>query len=379
MSDAFLDFVSNIQLVDHHVHGAYRANGDELRFQNALNEGNNTPVLRPGDSYDSQLGYAIRRWCSEPLGLPRHGDPEQYWARRQQLGETEVARLLLSRAGVSDWLVDTGFQSAEFTNLAEMAAASGTATHEIVRLETIAEAVIQDISTPSDYAEVFADRLAEAAKTAIAAKTVVAYRGGFDQNLAKPTATEVRDAAVRWSDSRSDTHAPRLTDITLIASGIHAALELHLPLQFHVGFGDRDLDLQDANPLLLTPFLRSAEAAKSPIMLLHCYPFEREAGYLCQSFDNVFMDIGLALMFTGARSRDLVARSLELAPFSKVLYSSDAFGPAELHFVAAALWRSAIASVIGEWIDDDDWSRQQGERVATLIGRENAQRVYSLT
>ena len=64
-------------------------------------------------------------------------------------------------------------------------------------------------------------------------------------------------------------------------------------------------------------------------MLLHCYPFEREAGYLAHAFENVYIDVGLAVNFTGSRSRDLVARSFELAPFTKILYSSDALGPAE--------------------------------------------------
>jgi len=163
-----------------------------------------------------------------------------------------------------------------------------------------------------------------------------------------------------------------------MAHGIHTAVSMKLPLQFHVGFGDRDLDLHKTNPLYLLDFLRSAEIRDTPIMLLHCYPFEREAGYLAHAFENVYIDVGLAVNFTGSRSRNLVARSFELAPFSKILYSSDAFGPAELHYLGARLWRNAITKVVGGWIDDDDWSEADARRIVQLVAHENARRVYAL-
>ena len=166
--------------------------------------------------------------------------------------------------------------------------------------------------------------------------------------------------------------------MTLIAHGIHTAVSMKLPLQFHVGFGDRDLDLHKTNPLYLLDFLRSPDVRDTPIMLLHCYPFEREAGYLAHAFENVYLDVGLAVNFTGSRSRDLVARSFELAPFTKILYSSDAFGPAELHYLGARLWRNAITKVVGGWIDDDDCSEADARRIVQLVARDNARRVYAL-
>lgn len=122
-----------------------------------------------------------------------------------------------------------------------------------------------------------------------------------------------------------------MRDRILLRFGLHQALRLGKPLQFHVGFGDRDCDLHKANPLLLLDFLR--RSADVPIVLLHCYPYEREAGYLAQAFNNVYLDGGLSVNHLGARSPAFLARLLELAPFSKILYSSDGFGPAELHFL----------------------------------------------
>ena len=136
----------------------------------------------------------------------------------------------------------------------------------------------------------------------------------------------------------------RLTDRVLLRFGLYQALRLGKPLQFHVGFGDRDCDLHRTNPLHLLDFLRNS--GDTPIMLLHCYPYEREAGYLAQAFNNVYLDGGLAINYLGARSTSFIGRLVEMAPFRKILYSSDGFGPAELHYLGARLWRNGIRDML---------------------------------
>ncbi|MDQ1595516.1 MAG: uncharacterized protein QOH40_2072 [Arthrobacter pascens] len=375
---SFADFVDHVSLVDHHVHGAFNADGDEARFQNSLNEGNNEPLTNPGDTYTTQIGLAMRRWCSGILDLPRHASPAEYWMRRSELGELEVSRRMTRAAGVSDWLIDTGLNSPDYLGPAGMADVSGGRTHEIVRLEVVAEQLITEIANPADYAEEFAQRLQNLILSAGGFKTVLAYRAGFDGDLSRPTPAAVTEAARRWKGNLGGGTKAKLTDVTLIAHGIHAAVSLKLPVQFHVGFGDRDMDLHKTNPLYLLDLLRSPDVRETPIMLLHCYPFEREAGYLAHAFENVYIDVGLAVNFTGARSRELLARSFELAPFTKILYSSDAYGPAELHYLGARLWRNAITRVIGEWIDNDDWSEADARRIVELVAHGNARRVYAL-
>jgi predicted TIM-barrel fold metal-dependent hydrolase len=82
--------------------------------------------------------------------------------------------------------------------------------------------------------------------------------------------------------------------------------------------------------------------------------------------------------YTGVRSRAIVAESLEVAPFGKVLFSSDAWGPAELHYLGAVLWRRAMVSVLGEWAESGEWSGADAVRVAQLVGAGNAKSVYRL-
>jgi predicted TIM-barrel fold metal-dependent hydrolase len=163
----------------------------------------------------------------------------------------------------------------------------------------------------------------------------------------------------------------------LLRHVIGAGLELGLPLQVHVGYGDPDLRLQRCNPLLMTDFL-AASPRDVPVMLLHCYPFHREAGYLAQVFPHVYMDVGEAVNYTGARSPAVLAESLELTPFGKTLFSSDAWGAAELHHLGAVLWRRGMASALARFVDAGEWTVADALRVATLIGRDNARRVYRL-
>ena len=366
--------VEAVPLVDHHVHGAFRADVPRARFENALNEGSTEPLPDFVSGFDSQLGFAVRRWCAPLLDLEPHAPADTYWSRRAELGEAEVTRRFLTAAGVSDWVVDTGFGAADVLSVAEIRGLTGAPTHEVVRLEAIAANVLAEGG--EQYADRFRGALSDAvARGAVGAKSVLAYRTGFDIDWAVPADAVVRHAAERWAAAGEDR---RLTEPVLIAFGIHAAVEAGLPLQLHVGFGDRDLDLHRTNPMLLLPFLRQAAVGRVPVLLLHCYPYEREAGYLAQAFGNVYLDVGLALNYLGARARALVARSYEMAPFAKVLYSSDAWGPAELHYLGARLWRTAVTGVFGEWVEAGEWSLDDARRVVDLSAQVNARRVYRI-
>ncbi|KLO32598.1 amidohydrolase family protein [Mycobacterium haemophilum] len=365
---ALAQHVGEVALIDQHVHGCWLTAGDRRRFENALNEANTEPLAEFDSGFDSQLGFAVRTHCGPILGLPKHIDPQSYWDRRRQFSEAELARLFLPAAGVSDWLIDTGIGEG-IADALELSALSGGCTHEVIRLEQVAEQAAQ---APGDYASAFKEILHRRGAAAVATKSILAYRAGFDGDLTEPSASQVAEAASRWRD----TGGVRLCDRVLLRFGLHQALRLGKPLQFHVGFGDRDCDLHKGNPLYLLDFLR--RSGDTPIVLLHCYPYEREAGYLAQAFNNVYLDGGLSVNYLGARTPAFIARLLELAPFRKILYSSDGFGPAELHFLGATLWRNGLHRVLRGFVEDGDWSEADAIRVVDLVAHDNAVRVYRL-
>ena len=315
-ADALAEWVEGLPLVDHHVHGPFRASVSRARYENALNEGSTEPLPDFVSGFDSQLGFAVRRWCAPLLDLEPHAAPDAYWERRAELGEPEVNARLLTAAGVSDWVIDTGYGADDVLSIDEMRSLTGAAVHEVVRLEAIASRLLADGA--DDFVDRFRREVTDAVRRgAVGAKSVLAYRTGFDIDWLRPSDAEVQRAADAWASAAGD--AP-LTDARLIVFGIFTAVDAGLPVQFHVGFGDRDLDLHRVNPMLLLPLLRTPEVARVPVLLLHCYPYEREAGYLAQAFGNVYLDVGLALNYAGARAPALVARSYEMAPFAKVLY-----------------------------------------------------------
>jgi predicted TIM-barrel fold metal-dependent hydrolase len=204
---------------------------------------------------------------------------------------------------------------------------------------------------------------------------VAAYRVGLDLDPGRPSDAEVTGAAVDWASGNA---TPRLADRTLIRFLLWSALDLGRPLQFHVGYGDADLDLHRCDPLLLTPFLRATAGLGVPIMLLHNYPFHRSAGYLAQVFDHVFVDVGLALSNLGTRADALLAELLELAPFGSVLFASDAFGLVELYALSTALFRHALSVFLEDGMSRKFWSVAEAERIAGLITSGNARRAYRL-
>jgi predicted TIM-barrel fold metal-dependent hydrolase len=158
----------------------------------------------------------------------------------------------------------------------------------------------------------------------------------------------------------------------------HTAVELGLPLQVHTGYGDADLSLAAADPLRLTPFLRQTQERGVPVLLLHTWPFHRHAAYLAQVFDHVFLDLGLTTHNTGALATGVLRETLEVAPFGKLLFSTDAYGLAELFLLGAVLFRRSLSQVLGELVAAGDATAADAAYVAGLVARENARRVYGL-
>ena len=367
-------------LVDHHVHGVMLAGLDRAGIEALLTE-SLVPPPAGTTAFDSQLGFAVRRWCAPLLDLEPHAPADDYVHRRQQLGVAEVARRLRTAAGVAAWLVDTGHQSGAVTTPGELAAISGNPAFQVARLESIAEQLARSGGSAASYGADMTAAIIRAAGSAgtVGFKSVAAYRCGLDFGPARPTAAQVEAAAGRWLSAVEPDQPARLNDPALIRHGIWAALDTGLPLQLHTGHGDPDSRLHRADPALLQDFLAASQHTGAPVLLLHCYPYHRQAGAMASLFPHVYLDVGEALNHVGARSATILAEALELTPFHKMLYSSDAFGLPELHYLGAAAFRRDIAAVTGAFVADGAWSATDAARVAGMIGSGNAQRVYRLT
>jgi predicted TIM-barrel fold metal-dependent hydrolase len=320
------------------------------------------------------LGLAVRRWCAPVLGLEPLAEPDVYLQRRAELGTDEVDRRLVAAAGIADFVVDTGFEPEPICSPDELADLCGAQAHEVVRLEAVGQALLAEGVAASDFGE----RLAEAltSSDAAGAKSIAAYRVGLDLPGVKPSQDELVAALGEVKPEHDGTF--RIAHPVVNGFLAWTAVEVGLPLQFHVGYGDSDVDMLDCDPLRLTGFLRATQDRGVPVLLLHNYPFHRNAGYLAQVFDHVFMDVSLTVHNTGALSRDIIRESLELVPFGKLLFASDAFGLSELYYLGARLFRVGLSGTLGRLVEAGDMTDADAERVATLIGSGNARRAYRL-
>jgi hypothetical protein len=364
-----------VPLVDHHCHGLLRDDVDRAGFEAMMTEADGPSPLGT-TLFDSLLGHAVRRWCSPVLDLPAHAEPADYLARRAALGVDEVNRRFLAGTGTTDYLVDGGFRPEPLTSAAELGALAGARTHDIVRLEVLAEDVVRAGTSAASFVDDCTAALAGRATTAVGCKSIAAYRVGLRLAGERPSDAEVGVAADHWLSYVDRTGVLRLADPVLHRFLVWLAVEQRLPVQFHVGYGDADVDLAECDPLLLTGLLRATAPAGVPILLLHNYPFHRHAGYLAQVFPHVFADVGLATHNVGFRAGAVLAEALELVPFGKFLFSSDAFGLAEHYHLGTLLFRRALSDFLGGAVAHGELTAADALHAAELIGHRNAWRVY---
>jgi predicted TIM-barrel fold metal-dependent hydrolase len=379
MTSEIIEYVDQLPLLDHHVHGVFKSDPTVEQFANMITESDRQPKSLEL-AMNSQVGFATRKWCSPLIDLPAHADPQTYFDRRMQLGAEEVNRRMLKASGISYSLIETGYRGDEIHGPAAMAELSESRVDEIIRLETTAEKMLDaGATTAESFIADFAETLRVATVGAVGLKSIVAYRYGLHFEPSAPTKQEVQTAIAAVLKDVAAGKPARISDPVLLRHLIYAGLETKLPIQFHIGFGDPDLFLHLCDPLLMTNFIKQTEARGIPVMLLHTYPFHRNAGYLAQMFDNVYMDVGLAINYTGARSQAVIAESLELAPFHKILFSSDAWGLPELTYLGAKLFRNGFGKTLDEWVSQDLWSLKDAKRVAKSIGYDNSIAAYKLT
>jgi len=355
-----------VPLIDQHCHGVATVDVDVREWLSEAKNARRHP-------FRSLLGLSVRRWCAPVLGMDPHAPAEEYLWRRGELGWHEASRRLLAAAGVQHWFVDTGYAPGPVTTPSFLAELGGGSGHEVLRIEAVAETLSLTAASPETLLNGILTQLHRT--PAVAFKSVAGYRMGLGLPAAPPARAQVVQAAGNWLRTKQT----RLSDPVLLTWLVHeaarAAYERGLPLQFHTGFGDGELTLSSVDPLCLTEFIRAVPVS---IVLLHCYPFHRNAAYLAHVFDHVYVDIGLTIPFVGPRTGEVLAEVLELAPFDAVLYSSDGNVLPELHFLGAALWRYHLGKLADSWLEDDALTAADVERLAHGIGYANAARLHRI-
>jgi hypothetical protein len=260
----------------------------------------------------------------------------------------DYARRLVSAANVSDVLLDDGYPREGAYTVAECGAMGGFRAHRVLRLERLAEDLLERCDSLAQLESSLLAELSAARPTIVALKSIVAYRSGL--------MIEAPDRAAAASGVKPGrlTHKPLLDYLFQVAARF--AAETALPLHVHTGFGDRDLDLRLANPLHLRPFLENGLiGTATPLVLLHTsYPYVREAAYLASVYPNVFVDLSEASpLLAGPALTHVLSELLALAPVTRLLYGSDAWGIPDWLWLAARATRRALCEALA-WLPADE-------------------------
>ncbi|MFD5420854.1 amidohydrolase [Streptomyces sp. NPDC127069] len=354
-------------MVDQHCHGVLRTELGLATFEAQLVHSAGPPAAGT-TFFDTQTGFAVRRWCPPLLGLEPHCAPARYLARRRELGGAESGRRLLRGSGVGTYLVDTGAPG-DLTGPKELALAGDAEAFEVVRLERLAEQAADTSGTVAAFLADLAGAVHHAASGAVAfgCGPHAGYAAALDAAPEPPGPGEVRGAAGRWLAARA--RGGPVRDPVLLRHLLWSAVASGLPLQLHTG---------GAGPEPLTGFVRATAGLGARLVLLGGYPDHRHTARLAAAYPHVHADLGPALARTGARAGAVLAELLELAPFGKLLFSSGGRGLPELHAVGALVFREALGRVLGGWVADGAWSWRDADRVAGMLAAGNARRVYRL-
>jgi predicted TIM-barrel fold metal-dependent hydrolase len=251
-------------------------------------------------------------------------------------------------------------------------------TRRLVRLEFLAESLIRDSRNWAEFLSMYRAECENLDSETIGLKSIAAYRCGLDLWPPSPV-----DARSQYEELKKRPAPIRITGRALIGLLVEQALQATerrcVPIQFHTGFGDPDLDLFEANPLRLRSLLEDTRYSHRPIVLLHAgYPYCREAAYLAAVYPQVYVDTGLALPHLSREGMIQIWRTLfEYCPTSKILYSSDAHMIPELFYLGARYTRETLALVLEASIRDGDLTVRQAEQVGLDILAGNSGRLYS--
>ena len=293
----------------------------------------------------------------------------------------EYARRLFDAGNFRALLVDIGFRGADSYDLGELSQVIGRPVETIIRLETLME---QLIAASANFGQVEdamrAELRAARARGVVGLKSIAAYRGGL--NVQPRTAEQAAAAFPALKETARRYGRVRLADRVVLDYLLRAALEeaavAELPVQFHVAFGDDDADLRSANPLQLRALLSDEAFRRVPFVLLHCYPYVREAGYLAALYAHVFIDVSLAVPLTAHGCTAAFTEALELAPISKLLFATDAHSVPELFYAGALHGRRGLAQTLDRLIDEDILSPAQAQDAAEAILWRNAAGLYQV-
>ena len=368
-----------IPIVDNHCHSLLRIQPpDDDAFRIHLTESTFPEIAR--DHIGTSLAY---QWAIRELAtlLDCEASPDAVHAARRERGVEWLTQEIVRRANFKTWLIDTGYGVDTTYSLDELRRLAPCRIEEVLRLEPLIERLILDSSSFDGFIDAYRAAISGLrGRGIVGMKSVLAYRTGLHiEDVAREDAAGAF-ATVHKSAKRAGTlrieSKPLLDHLIVIA--VTEAARQGVPIQFHTGLGDPDLDLTLVDPAALR-LLFADRFRAAPIVLLHTgYPYVRSLAYLAAMFPNVYADMGETILFAPGEATEIYRELVGLAPASKLLFSTDASLVPELYWVGARIGRRALGRVLDEHIADGAIDERTAIDWAERMLWRNSEAVYAL-
>jgi uncharacterized protein len=373
--------LSNIPLADNHCHGIFQSQrpGDLTAWRQFFTESSD-PGMR-STHVATTLFY--RRLIREMAAFFECEPTEEaVLAARQQHDDQSLISTFLRAANFDVLFIDKGYPPPEML-LSDVTVSdlANCRVAPMLRVELLMQRLIAENNTLAAVVEALRTALNDVrGQGYVALKSIVAYRTGL--NIRTWSIDDVEEAFAVARRELQEKGSLRLALKPLLDTLLHVtfaeAARQELPVQFHTGYGDTDADMLLANPLYLRAVLKRREYRAMQVVLLHeSYPYTQQGAYLATVYENVYLDLSYGIPYLGYHEMLAFTRAaLSVAPFSKLLYSSDAVGVPEIHWVSALNGRSILGQVLGECVVHGDLSTTEAEKAGVAVLHDNAIRLY---
>ncbi len=373
--------VEKFIFIDNHAHSLLKKYNelDEIGFRQSFSESNSLTVLTehvPNSIHYMDLMDQLHRYLDIKT-------EQEFMSFRMSQRPVDYIQMLWDDASIGALIIDDGFASGETMSLDELSNLSQRPVFHCKRIEPLMEACFQETDSFEELRREFEKRLfpATTKRKSVSLKTICGYRGGLE--LMRPSVAEAEldfmqsKKKIAESKRKFRISASPLYHFLLLQAFEIAAQE-EVPVQVHTGIGDDDADLVKCNPALMQGIFRSRAYSKTKFVLLHCYPYIREAAFMCSLYSNVFMDLSLSISLASPRAAKMVSEALALAPASKLLAGSDGHSNPESHWYGALCWKRGLKFSLYDVINQGVITQREAENIAGLVLHKNAINLYKL-
>lgn len=375
--------LTNSVMIDNHAHSLIKRHLeiDVIEFRRAFTESNSLSIIQ--NHVPNSLHYM--NMLNKLREIFKFDTEEELIERRQNASSAEHINALWDDASIGGLLVDDGYLQNSMLSISELSNLCERPVYRILRVETLLEKLFDEVNSLSALDEALESQIrsqCESGAKVVGLKTVVAYRGGlpFDpqekSDSAKSDFDKIKQNLSVSKKSLRLTNSPLYHQLLLRSFEI--AGQLNLPIQVHTGIGDTDLILHESNPSIMTPILKDKRFSACKFIFLHCYPYHREAAYLCSVFPNCYMDLSLSSVLVSAVFRNILLESMAAAPTTKILAGTDGHSVPEMHWYGALTLKDALGSVLNQLVSDNYLRGDEAHRVAENILFANCRELYEL-